>query len=71
MKLNLFLAAYKSGNELNPKLVILDTYTQKEIYYGTYHSLAICAQNYDWIGNTIYSWDLQDNVLTIELYYKV
>ena len=68
MKLNLFLAAYKSGSELNPKIVILDTYTQKEIYSGTYRSLAICAPNYNWIGNTIFSWDLQDNVLTIELY---
>ena len=47
MHLNLFLAAYTSGNEKNPKLVIIDGWNSKELYKGTYHSLAICLENYD------------------------
>ena len=67
MHLNLFLAAYTAGNEKNPKLVIIDGWKGKELYNGTYHSLAINLENYDWISRTVHSWDLEDNILTIEI----
>ena len=67
MKLNIFLATNKTFSSSNPKIIIINTWTGEELYNGNYHSLSLSLKDYDWVCNTITFWDLQDNVLTVEI----